>query len=181
MSGIVYNEDAVRKMNPDPKVNAGVAFLVLQQKAKDEGIYLRNFGDGFFGRLLKRFNVGAITLWNRVFIPEEDWYTRSGYITLRHELVHARDQKKWSPILFGLTYYVLPLPFVFAGRAFWEWRGYRETIRAEFEATGAVRPYTIDRIVRAFCGPAPYAWMFPFPKVVRHLCQSEVRRLQESA
>lgn len=100
-----------------------------------------------------------------VYMPKYLIGTDTGVEILRHEAVHIRDYQKWGPI-FVLTYAFLPLPVVITGRAYWEFRGYVESMRAEYEQYGTVPDYSIDFYTRQFTS-ASYLWMFPFPKTVR--------------
>ena len=127
----------------------------------------------FIGRLLRPFNRDYMTLYTtvmfgRVYFPSRRWRARLDprevYCTLRHEAVHLRDARRF-PLFFQLSYLFL-LPAVFTLRAFWEWRGYLETLRAEAEVYGEVSDERLDTITQRFVG-ADYLFMFPFKRFVR--------------
>ncbi len=94
------------------------------------------------------------------------------YRILRHEAVHLRDARRF-PVLFELSY-VLLLPAGITMRAWWEWRGYAETLRAEAELRGDVSDALLEHVARQFTGPA-YLFMCPFPGFVR----GRLERLRE--
>ena len=115
----------------------------------------------------------------KVYMPEELIGTDIGADVLRHELVHLRDAKRWK-ILFYLSYVLFPLPAVFTMRAYWEFRGYCESIRAERDRYGVVYSESLNYYVSLFTGPS-YLWMCPFPKFVMRkfveFCQKENIRI----
>jgi len=100
----------------------------------------------------------------KVYMPAELIGTEIGADILRHELIHLRDAKRWN-ILFYLSYLLFPLPLVFTMRAYWEFRGYCESIRAECDRYGVVYSESLNYYVSLFTGPS-YLWMCPFPKFV---------------
>ena len=80
-----------------------------------------------------------------------------------------------------LLYVLLPLPIgLAAGRAWLEWRGYRETLDAHWQLYGAdaARAESLKKeIVRRFTGP-DYAWMWLLGSTIeraiaRHLAHCE--------
>lgn len=103
----------------------------------------------------------ATTIRRTIYVPRS-WRTISEDL-LAHELQHVRDAVRF-PILFEVSYLLLPLPVVFTARAFWEWRGYRINVERAAER-GESLEETQEWIRSQFCGPA-YAWMWPFPKAV---------------
>ena len=114
----------------------------------------------------KQFMSRFITvMFGKVYMPKQYIGSHASIDILRHELVHLRDMKKY-PVLFELTYILFPLPTVFTLRAFWEYRGYCESIRAINDRYGYVPVKTIEFFVEQFTGPS-YLWMCPFPKFVR--------------
>ena len=123
--------------------------------------------------LVRPFNRDYLTryttVWfGRVYFPSRGWCREQGpealYVTLRHEAVHLRDARRF-PILFELSY-LFALPAVFTARAWWEWRGYAETMRAIHDVGGALTDDLLDHIERQFTG-ASYLYMCPFPRFVR--------------
>lgn len=79
---------------------------------------------------------------------------------LRHELVHIQDNEL-QPWKFKLTYV-----FSRKWRAYWEYRGYEQNMRVEYERTGKVSDLTLLAIGEIFKGPM-YFWMDrdPMPKL----------------
>src|SRR5262249_40358288 len=74
-----------------------------------------------------------------IWVPR-GWEKRADderYITMRHEAVHLRQMKRWTPIgmafLYGLPLFPLGLAY---GRARIEWEAYAETLRAVAETRG---------------------------------------------
>jgi hypothetical protein len=104
------------------------------------------------------------TAFGKVYMPAELIGTEVGADILRHELVHLRDAKKWG-ILFYLSYFLFPLPAFFTMRAYWEFRGYCESLRCERDRYGVVYSETLYYFISLFTGPS-YLWMCPFPKFV---------------
>ena len=121
--------------------------------------------------------VYITALFGKVYMPERFIGTQIGYEVLRHEYVHLRDAARF-PVLFELSYLFLPLPVIFTLRAYWEYRGYCESLLAEYERLGYVRASSLDFIVKQFTGSS-YLWMFPFPKLLRRAFSNflEVRRI----
>lgn len=103
-----------------------------------------------------------------VWMPSRDWRARQSpyalVALLRHEAVHLRDMRRF-PLIFPLTY-VLLLPAGLTMRALWEARAYRESMKVEAEASGAIATTTIDALVRRFSGPE-YLFMWAAPRAVR--------------
>jgi hypothetical protein len=100
------------------------------------------------------------TAFGKVYMPAELIGTEIGADVLRHELVHLRDAKRWG-ILFYSSYLLFPLPAIFTMRAYWEYRGYCESLRCEYERYGVVYSESLNYYVSLFTGPA-YLWMCPF-------------------
>ena len=73
------------------------------------------------------------------------------------------DSKKY-PILFELSYLFL-LPIVFTIRTYWEYRAFKETIRAIHDTQGYVSKNQLNWILKQFTGSA-YLFMFPFRKTL---------------
>jgi len=105
------------------------------------------------------------TAFGKVYMPADLIGTEVGADVLRHELVHLRDAKRWG-ILFYVSYLLLPLPAVFTMRAYWEFRGYCESLRCERDRYGVVYSETFNYFVDIFVGPS-YLWMCPFRGFIR--------------
>jgi len=123
-------------------------------------------------RFMEDYTTVLIT---RVYMPRRLIGTEDGYEVLRHEAVHIRDCLATGVLPFVLSYVFL-LPSVLTFRAFWEYRGYRETMKVELERNGTISDETLEWIVRRFTGP-DYLWMFPFPKLIRRLLRRTRARL----
>jgi hypothetical protein len=87
------------------------------------------------------------------------------YVTMRHELVHLRQFRRYTLVGMAILYVLLPLPLGLAWfRARFEWEAYTESIRVAAELHGrahvASGPFR-ERIVSQFTSGA-YGWMWPF-------------------
>lgn len=138
---------------------------------------------GLIARLVWPFNRTYATryttvMFGKVYFPSRAWCAdcgaRSIYATLRHEAVHLRDMRRF-PVIFHLSYLAV-LPAGLTMRAFWEWRGYRETLRVHAELDGDIPDYVLDHIERCFTGP-DYLFMCPFPRFIRRKLEAERARL----
>ena len=131
-------------------------------------------------RLLKIVSFGQIkdyldgyhtTVGQRIYVTG-DWEQiprDRRYLTLRHELVHVRQFRRYSVPLMALLYVLLPLPAGLAWfRAHFEKQAYGEEIRATAELFGIdhVRAAGFrQNIIEQFTGPA-YGFMWPFPRAM---------------
>ncbi len=113
------------------------------------------------------------TIGSRVYVTD-DWDQTSEttrYTTMRHELIHIRQFKRYTLPGMALLYVFLPLPLGLAYfRARLEWEAYTETIRATAEVRGkeaATAPRFRESILSQFTG-ASYGWMWPFRKSLEH-------------
>lgn len=113
------------------------------------------------------------TIGKTVYYPST-WGDNTLYEVLRHERVHMRDSDKWG-VLYYLTYALLPLPFIVSGRAYWEFRGYCETLKVSWETWNkpvndkgepVIQTQTLDWVVSQFTG-ASYLFMLPFAGILR--------------
>ena len=123
--------------------------------------------------LIRPFNKRYLTdyttvMFGAVWFPSRRWREAAGprtiWLILRHEAVHLRDARRW-PLLFQLSYLLL-LPAGLTLRAWWEWRGYAETVRATVEIDGVVDDALLDHIADCFVG-SDYLWMWPFRGWIR--------------
>lgn len=134
---------------------------------------------------LKFGSAAAIAVWNTVFMKPEIIGTDRGAQTLKHEVVHLRDQHKWL-LLFPLSYYLI-LPVGPSIKAVWEWRGYKEDLkgcREEFKHLEFTDPVYYTYITDYYCQwvssqfVAPlYLWMWPFQKSMYKKCQEYIKSL----
>ncbi|MFN3199167.1 MAG: hypothetical protein ACE366_12270 [Bradymonadia bacterium] len=136
------------------------------------------------GRLVSPFNSEYMTrfttvMFGKVYFPSRAWCDEMGpeavYSILRHEAVHLLDAKHF-PVIFHLSYLFL-LPAGLTARAWWEWRGYVETMRVEVALRGYVPEHHIEWIAGCFTGPA-YLFMWPFPKQIRRALRRKAKQLQ---
>lgn len=139
------------------------------------------------GRLVRPFNAAYLTryttvMFGRVYFPSRAWRADAGpgaiYSILRHEAVHLLDARRF-PLIFHLSYLLL-LPAGLTARAWWEWRGYVETMRVEVAINGGVDDRMIDWIAERFTGP-DYLFMWPFPNQIRRRLRATARRLEAEA
>lgn len=123
-------------------------------------------------------------LFGRLHVPDS-WEAMSDearYVLLRHELVHLRQRSRMGDVLMALSYLLLWFPVGLAwGRARLEWEAYAETLRATAELQGldaarALEPWIVQR----FVGP-DYAWMWPFPGMVRRWFREVIADLAADA
>jgi hypothetical protein len=118
--------------------------------------------------------------WNgTVHLAERLFGTRAGYLVLRHEAVHLLDQQRLGPLSFIIAYLLLPLPAVITLRALFEWRGYRETLRAYRERSPKLARRRAEKLVRQFAS-GRYLFMWPLRRMVEHWVERELARLESS-
>lgn len=147
----------------------------------------------FIGWLLypinKRYMKGYVTsFFGKIWFPSlqhlEDGlrYNPLGvYATIKHELKHLDDERRF-PVFFHLSYLLLNL-LIFIGpgfRAFWEWRGYKETLRAKYELAGEQGIHVLEqeRIIRQFTS-SNYGWMWPFKKRMERKVKRFLQELKD--
>lgn len=97
-----------------------------------------------------------------VYMPKDLIGTDRAADVLRHERVHMRDFAKWT-VLYLISYVMLPIGP--SGRAYWELRGYKETMQAYFDRYHKIDDNIIEFIADQFTGPK-YLYMMPFPKFI---------------
>lgn len=123
---------------------------------------------------------------NRLYVPD-GWETindESRVITLRHERVHLRQNRRYTPlgmaVIYTLPFFPLGLAY---GRARIEWEAYAETIRATAEFRGfdaAASPHLRAHIVSQFTSAA-YGWMWPFPAQIERWYDLVLAELRQGA
>ncbi len=131
----------------------------------------RPFGLGLTG-------FDAFTWAGTVYLAERMFGNRSGYLLLRHEAAHLADQRRVGLIPFILSY-LLFLPMGITWRALWEWRGYRETLRAYWERGPRLAGKRAANILREFAGKR-YLYMWPFEGMVERWIERELKRLDRT-
>ena len=119
---------------------------------------MREYLDGYHTTMGERVYVTAG--WDRMS-RDRRWEI------LRHERVHMRQFRRFTPVGMAILYLLLPLPVGLAWfRARSEMEAYAESIRAAAEVHGPAHvrdPAYRARILRQFTGPA-YGFMWPFPR-----------------
>ncbi len=121
---------------------------------------------------------------NRSRVPGFQWETWDDlhkYVVLRHEAVHLRQFRRYTFLGMAFLYLVPLLPMgLAAGRAFLEWKAYKETLTAIAECRGiaaASDPVLHAHIVKQFCSGA-YGFMWPFPKAINRWIGAHVNTLE---
>jgi hypothetical protein len=156
----------VSKLN-DLLADIKTEFPSFKLVRKEDSLFMKVLGVvtfPFCPSFMQRFGT---TIGKTVYYPPK-WSDQTLYEVLRHERVHIRDSDKWG-LLYYLTYLLLPLPFVVSGRAYWEFRGYCETLKADWETQGKqmagneplIRERDLNWVIGQFMGPS-YFFMFPF-------------------
>jgi hypothetical protein len=148
-------------------INISKEFPRFKVVPKDESFFMRAlYAVTLMTFWNKSFMTNYITaVFGKVYMPRRLIGTAIGYDVLRHELVHLRDARRW-PVLFELSYLFFPLPFVFTMRAYWEYRGYCESMIAERDRYGYINKAVIEYYISLFSS-SEYLWMFPFPNFLR--------------
>jgi len=101
-----------------------------------------------------------------VWIPEYQWGTKTGYLSLVHEGTHAKDFWKFGTIFFMLMQNLLPFGPSFV--ALFEYRAYVAAFKAEKEVYGSLLPKATERVAAALASRG-YRYCFPFPKLMKKL------------
>lgn len=161
----------------------GVAALTLEiPKVK-----IKRYSDSkFWGFLKENILAGAAgtTVGYTIYLANEYFGNDRGAEALKHERIHVLDYQKWG-ILFYLSYFFL-LPVVFTMRAYWEWRGYKEDLKAVHEQYkdwwdkkyyDYITDYYCQWVAGQFSGPG-YLFMFPFKTYMYKKCQEYIKSLQ---
>jgi len=136
---------------------------------------------GWFKKHILKW-AAATTVGYTVYFDASQYGTNRGAETLKHEGAHIADWKRWN-VLMTFSYIFL-LPAVFTMRAYWEWQGYKETLRSvhdEYKMTSAsyyayVTDYYCQFVADEFAGPN-YLWMFPFRNYMYKKCQRFISTL----
>lgn len=124
-----------------------------------------------FGQIKDYLDGYHTTVGQRIYVTGDwDQIPRDRrYLTLRHELVHVRQFRRYSLPLMALLYVLLPLPAGLAWfRAHFEKQAYAEEIRATAELYGPAHvrdPAFRADIIEQFTGPA-YGFMWPFRRAM---------------
>jgi hypothetical protein len=123
----------------------------------------------YYGSLMFLWNRAFMTnfttvLGYTVYMPPSHIGGYEGYKILRHESIHMEQYSRLGIWFYVL--YTLVLPAVWTYRAKFEFDGYVESLRVEYETTGNISEYTIDWMVGIFASPS-YLWMCPFKKKMK--------------
>lgn len=165
-------------------------FQIVRKRDSDlmiginDAIQTMTFGEND-DEFLTRF---VTVIGNTLYVPDY-WYDDPDYIdadriiVLKHELVHMRQRKRYTPFLYALLYLFLPLPIIFAYfRMKFEKAAYEETFRAKLEQypdthdlnTASYR----ERVVQYFVS-SEYLWMWPFRASIEAWYDETIKRIQE--
>jgi hypothetical protein len=146
---------------------------------------VRKYSDSkVFGWLHHNFFrwAAATTIGFTIYFDNYHFETDRGVEILKHEAVHMHDYARWG-LLFSLSYIFL-LPVVFTMRAYWEWRGYQETLRSIHEEYKYCTPEYYKIIMDHHCQwvagiffDYSYLWMFPFKTYMYNKCKKFVATL----
>jgi hypothetical protein len=150
--------------------------LILQEFPDFKIIYKRNSKlMGFFNMMLRVLSFNQMkefinsyntTFAGKVYVSEK-WDFKSNFekiITLRHELVHLRQAKRYGGFLFSFLYALVFLPVGLSYfRMKFEKEAYEETLRSIRDVHGpdALDRVNKDKIVGVFTS-SNYLWAWPF-------------------
>ena len=123
------------------------------------------------------------TIGRTIYVPA-DWDQRTladRYATLRHERVHVRQFARYGLFVMAFAYLFLPLPIGLAWcRYRLEQEAYEESMRAAYELGGvAALDGLRDHVIAQFVS-ASYAWMWPFPGLIRRWYDDTARAIAEA-
>jgi hypothetical protein len=128
----------------------------------------------------QRFLHDYVTTIGHTIYVTPDWEMRSladRYATLRHEMVHLEQFRRYGLFAMAIAYLLLPLPLGFAWcRMRLEREAYEETIRVHHEL-GTLDPSLREHIIRQFTSGS-YGWMWPFPRAVARWYDAFIDDLQ---
>jgi len=99
-------------------------------------------------------------------------------IILRHERVHLRQMRKYTPIIFSLLYlFCLPTVFAFFRKAM-EQAAYEESLKARLEIYGkeSLSQQYKNHVVSQFTGSS-YFWTWPFKKSIESWYDNTVEKV----
>jgi hypothetical protein len=131
------------------------------------------------GWLLRALTLGGqppvyleryVTTIGRTIYVTPDWEARAladRFATLRHELVHVEQFRRWGTVPMILAYLFLPLPVGLAWcRMRLERAAYEETLRVRHALGGRAAVDAVRAHVLLQFTSGSYAWMWPFPRAV---------------
>lgn len=165
----------------------------LVEKLTGEGVRLvpkdRVWHQRAIHRLLQVLTLGAqshyldayvTTIGNSIFLPP-DFASRAlvdRYATLRHEVVHLEQFRRWGLVPMAIAYLLLPFPVGLAWcRMRLERAAYEESIRVHHHLGGQAATERLrEHVIRQFTSGS-YGWMWPFPRAVARWYDNFVARL----
>lgn len=109
------------------------------------------------------FKTMTMVIGHKVYMPKSIIGTKLEKDILSHEAMHIKDFERFG-VLIPLSYYILPA--IVSGRAFWEWRAFKQDLLRWKKEKGTITKEDEDWVVRQFTG-IDYFFMFPFPKFLR--------------
>ncbi|MCD4733660.1 hypothetical protein K8R78_05425 [bacterium] len=123
-------------------------------------------------------SFAAFTWAGTIYLSRRLFNTAGGYKVLRHEAVHLLDQHRLGLLPFIIGYLLL-LPFGLTIRAYFEWRGYRETLRAWWEDSPPKARRRGERLVGQFTSRR-YGFMWLPAGMVRRWVERELARIEQT-
>jgi hypothetical protein len=175
-------------------VDVEARYRQLEAQLRGEGVRIAR-KDGVWhqraiGRVLAWVTFGAqsryvdryVTTIGRAIYVTPDWESRSAvdrYATLRHEMVHLHQFRRWGLVPMTIAYLLLPLPIGLAWcRMRLERAAYAESVRVHHElggraATDRLRAHVISQFTSG-----SYGWMWPFPATVARWYDALVAALE---
>jgi hypothetical protein len=131
-----------------------------------------------FGAQRRYLQDYVTTIGRTIYVPA-DWEHRplgDRYATLRHEVVHLRQFRRYGLVPMALAYLLLPLPLGLAWcRMRLEREAYEETIRVHHQL-GTLDENLRRHILSQFTSGA-YGWMWPFSRAVANWYDKFVAKL----
>lgn len=146
-------------MTPDRNIELTLALMGVRVRHKSESWLMRALGFILGAWFMERAwtTVGGRTIW----APSSARLDRlvAYEVALLHELVHIRQARHW-PLVFQVSYLLLPVPFLFAWcRWRWEREAYLLNIRHG--------THSVEEVVGLLW--SKYGWCWPKPLMRRWL------------
>jgi len=136
-----------------------------------------------FGQIKEFMDNYTTTIGSKICVPDS-WETKSDnsrIITIRHEVVHIRQFKKYTFPLYIFLYLFVFFPIGLAYfRMKFEKAGYREGTKAALELLGDkyVNNEYKEHIIRQFTSSS-YFWCWPFRKSIETWYNNMIREVRE--
>jgi hypothetical protein len=122
-----------------------------------------------FGKMTSFMRSFTTTIGATVYTPAlwDSWMLESQAAVLRHERIHMRQSRKYTPVLFKFLYLFAFLPFGLAYfRAKFEMEAYEESLRTYHSYGSDITSAALKASVVGHFTSAEYCWMWPFRKSV---------------